>query len=119
MRKTTKTAFFPILPSFFQLSRSGTPAKNGKLINLNTSIAGIVNASSIARGIVQYSMMIKNNKIPASPFAFHFRNKVGNIFWKNGAIKKPAMTRSGIRSEEHTSELQSRFNLVCHLLLEE
>src|SRR5699024_11858918 len=27
-------------------------------------------------------------------------------------------TTSGLRSEEHTSELQSRFDLVCRLLLE-
>src|SRR5690606_40106748 len=27
-------------------------------------------------------------------------------------------SRSGVRSEEHTSELQSRENLVCRLLLE-
>src|SRR5207249_11291991 len=27
-------------------------------------------------------------------------------------------TRSSVRSEEHTSELQSRFDLVCRLLLE-
>src|SRR5207249_8592978 len=27
-------------------------------------------------------------------------------------------TREGVRSEEHTSELQSRFDLVCRLLLE-
>src|SRR5699024_12694668 len=27
-------------------------------------------------------------------------------------------TSAGIRSEEHTSELQSRFDLVCRLLLE-
>src|SRR5699024_6493418 len=27
-------------------------------------------------------------------------------------------TRAAIRSEEHTSELQSRFDLVCRLLLE-
>src|SRR6266700_8174592 len=30
----------------------------------------------------------------------------------------PAMRRSRPRSEEHTSELQSRENLVCRLLLE-
>src|SRR3989338_4852036 len=27
--------------------------------------------------------------------------------------------RSGVRSEEHTSELQSQFHLVCRLLLEQ
>src|SRR5699024_12626117 len=29
-----------------------------------------------------------------------------------------AVARSAVRSEEHTSELQSRFDLVCRLLLE-
>src|SRR5438067_10662672 len=33
----------------------------------------------------------------------------GNLCWK---------TASSLRSEEHTSELQSRFDLVCRLLLE-
>ena len=31
---------------------------------------------------------------------------------------KQVTTETGIRSEEHTSELQSRENLVCRLLLE-
>src|SRR3989442_6880536 len=31
---------------------------------------------------------------------------------------RPAASRSGMRSEEHTSELQSRPHLVCRLLLE-
>src|SRR5437868_10740249 len=30
----------------------------------------------------------------------------------------PGTDRGGLRSEEHTSELQSRFDLVCRLLLE-
>src|SRR5690606_40372757 len=37
-----------------------------------------------------------------------------NIFPPN----PPSLDLSGIRSEEHTSELQSRENLVCRLLLE-
>src|SRR2546422_2197240 len=32
--------------------------------------------------------------------------------------KRSAYSRDGIRSEEHTSELQSRLHLVCRLLLE-
>src|SRR2546429_5555314 len=32
--------------------------------------------------------------------------------------KDPGSTLPGIRSEEHTSELQSRLHLVCRLLLE-
>src|SRR2546422_5237456 len=36
----------------------------------------------------------------------------------NGVSKAYAMTGWRIRSEEHTSELQSRLHLVCRLLLE-
>src|SRR6266511_4816540 len=32
--------------------------------------------------------------------------------------RRPERDRGGLRSEEHTSELQSRENLVCRLLLE-
>src|SRR5699024_11523052 len=35
-------------------------------------------------------------------------------FWHSEAGKNPSLSRS----EEHTSELQSRFDLVCRLLLE-
>src|SRR5690606_40919043 len=38
--------------------------------------------------------------------------------WRSGADKLDKDTRRRIRSEEHTSELQSRENLVCRLLLE-
>src|SRR5690606_42060929 len=36
----------------------------------------------------------------------------------NGLHKNKQLTRKTMRSEEHTSELQSRENLVCRLLLE-
>src|SRR5687768_18342848 len=35
-----------------------------------------------------------------------------------GDCRTPARIGAGIRSEEHTSELQSRLHLVCRLLLE-
>src|SRR5699024_6144835 len=35
-----------------------------------------------------------------------------------GPVSVRDSDRSGLRSEEHTSELQSRFDLVCRLLLE-
>src|SRR5437868_13204030 len=39
---------------------------------------------------------------------------------KGKAGRRPVRPKSGsgVRSEEHTSELQSRFDLVCRLLLE-
>src|SRR5687768_17929064 len=36
---------------------------------------------------------------------------------KNRAVAGPGSTVNGSRSEEHTSELQSRLHLVCRLLL--
>src|SRR5699024_12208658 len=39
----------------------------------------------------------------------------GPADWSAGT---PGLTRRQARSEEHTSELQSRFDLVCRLLLE-
>src|SRR5256885_3878170 len=36
----------------------------------------------------------------------------------NGAVALPYSKRGCVRSEEHTSELQSPCNLVCRLLLE-
>src|SRR5438132_2879133 len=36
----------------------------------------------------------------------------------NGWLRSPRGARSGGRSEEHTSELQSHSDLVCRLLLE-
>src|SRR2546429_6512147 len=36
---------------------------------------------------------------------------------QNG-VAKPGLPKTGKRSEEHTSELQSRLHLVCRLLLE-
>src|SRR5699024_11761764 len=47
----------------------------------------------------------------------------GNTTWaasKEGRIVQDATTvlNDFVRSEEHTSELQSRFDLVCRLLLE-
>src|SRR5215475_15722867 len=38
--------------------------------------------------------------------------------WFIRKIQKPNRSTNGSRSEEHTSELQSRENLVCRLLLE-
>src|SRR3712207_7435335 len=42
----------------------------------------------------------------------------GKSEWRRGQQEKSAASPSGARSEEHTSELQSRQYLVCRLLLE-
>ena len=43
---------------------------------------------------------------------------IGYIFAPTPAVVVGARIINGVRSEEHTSELQSRLHLVCRLLLE-
>src|SRR5207249_9130554 len=56
---------------------------------------------------------------PDSPYAItsrHFSRSMGaNRVYGSPLCRPPS---SSTRSEEHTSELQSRFDLVCRLLLE-
>src|SRR5690606_40973812 len=63
---------------------------------------------------------------PAMPLSFIFETALGfvAISWGERGLTRlvlPQTTRAaagrGLRSEEHTSELQSRENLVCRLLL--
>src|SRR6266481_7856261 len=49
------------------------------------------------------------------PYTTLFRSKCGDAFY---AYKLRENTTTTFRSEEHTSELQSQFHLVCRLLLE-
>src|SRR5436305_4258255 len=53
------------------------------------------------------------------PYTTLFRSKFG-VRFTSGYVTGPycSPTRAGLRSEEHTSELQSRPHLVCRLLLE-
>src|SRR5699024_11441544 len=47
-------------------------------------------------------------------YAYHIINNYYNHLFSHAIIARDAF----FRSEEHTSELQSRFDLVCRLLLE-
>src|SRR5207248_4830389 len=52
------------------------------------------------------------------PYTTLFRSKVKcEPLFSNCIVETPSRTRSA-RSEEHTSELQSPYDLVCRLLLE-
>src|SRR5699024_11786081 len=67
-------------------------------------------------------ILIENNRYyDASTAALRICKKLNGIY-KLGAlflvIPKPLRDAAYHRSEEHTSELQSRFDLVCRLLLE-
>src|SRR5690625_5441130 len=55
------------------------------------------------------------------PYTTLFRSRTGMAgrFGRVRAVHDTAFARTSRRSEEHTSELQSRGHLVCRLLLQE
>src|SRR5690242_21461193 len=54
------------------------------------------------------------------PYTTLFRSidRLGQVLVEPGLLGQPPVFLSAVRSEEHTSELQSHVNLVCRLLLE-
>src|SRR5260370_29388107 len=107
-----------------------------KPIPINSAKAGRMAARSILSILLAlFSELNKTNKrFPFGMFGhFHAsrlnavnglpRSEVYPLAWTGrppGPVAGPGAetTLSGIRSEEHTSELQSHLNLVCRLLLE-
>src|SRR3712207_8626746 len=53
-----------------------------------------------------------------NPFCSSSGNWTDSVEWVAKVLKQLAIGVPGMRSEEHTSELQSRQYLVCRLLLE-
>ena len=66
-----------------------------------------VKIGHLDNGLTYY---IRHNSYPEHVASFYIAQKVGSINENDD--------QRGLRSEEHTSELQSRFDLVCRLLLE-
>src|SRR2546429_7717695 len=56
---------------------------------------------------------VSTRRVPASP-----RPSLAGAWYRRGSAPSPAPDGGATRSEEHTSELQSRLHLVCRLLLE-
>src|SRR4029077_21291022 len=52
------------------------------------------------------------------PYTTLFRSKLDMHFHSNFSADSITLPETALRSEEHTSELQSHLNLVCRLLLE-
>src|SRR5690349_23931695 len=62
-----------------------------------------------------YTTLFRSPSVPAGQPPRSRRNTDADQP-RHGAVKGP--DKGGVRSEEHTSELQSRRDLVCRLLLE-
>src|SRR5437868_10066600 len=79
-----------------------------KKVALAAGVVGVDSTTSIepleCEGLVCWI-----SRVDKGAFADNLASKLENLDW---------LTETSMRSEEHTSELQSRFDLVCRLLLE-
>src|SRR5207249_6351281 len=109
----------------------GANASNGVVLITTRSGQGgprvEYSASMSAAHVTRFSAMLNGPQFAAavqahaSQFDTLLRNQ--NTDWfglvsRTGWGQEHNLVLSGARSEEHTSELQSRFDLVCRLLLE-
>src|SRR5438874_3895520 len=93
---------------------------------MNRQSAGIASASSTAAAACR--SLATARKRPISPFKIRDRIIGMSLLDPHDRLRRQRRRRAedrirhhrriGVRSEEHTSELQSRRDLVCRLLLE-
>src|SRR2546422_2910875 len=95
IRRPPRSTLFPYTTLFRSQLKIRIVSKDGQ------SIAGILTLSYKRALVYKYG---------CSDARFHILGGMPLLFWKT--------IQEGKRSEEHTSELQSRLHLVCRLLLE-
>src|SRR5207249_5105867 len=93
----------PTLFPYTTLFRSAPPATTGCLNPQH--VARLEQRARFGRERHAVQDSSPGGTLPAAPRA-------------RGAVAAPLGEHAQLRSEEHTSELQSRFDLVCRLLLE-
>src|SRR5690606_42142826 len=82
-------------------------------LSLHDALPILVGSSSSRRSGCENSTEASATRIRQPP-----ENDEAGRFWASVSNPRPARIVAARRSEEHTSELQSRENLVCRLLLE-
>src|SRR3989338_10430678 len=74
------------------------------------AFSGLLQPSTEARNSPSKARVSEKNSVPSAPDWSRKDAGSSSRFWN--------ISFTEIRSEEHTSELQSQFHLVCRLLLE-
>src|SRR2546430_2836128 len=100
------------------LFRVGTPKRGSVETSAQTSgMLGLLFASIAGSGKQRWSLYAPppGNGVPIAGFSGRLRRRMSPSRWLS---RNSSSRRSSLRSEEHTSELQSQSNLVCRLLLE-
>src|SRR2546429_4677055 len=108
MRRCLFFFFFfndPATPEFYPLSLPDALPISASTLVLRTTMASSPRTSPPAK-------IATSASVSASPVTVPGSSRVANV------PRHPGRLRAASRSEEHTSELQSRLHLVCRLLLE-
>src|SRR2546422_3151062 len=95
-------------------------SRSTKATRIYSKLSGSMSTSTAVSGISfssQYASAPPSNFVSTERFGDFSKNWNRCSFFRraSGAVAGPRMRT---RSEEHTSELQSRLHLVCRLLLE-
>src|SRR5207302_9864944 len=102
----------------FSSSASSSPANSTLSLHDALPILETFGTWAVKNGIKQSYTMVTDygpGHDAESAFQRAFKEAGGGIV---GSVRFPVANPDFSRSEEHTSELQSRENLVCRLLLE-
>src|SRR5690606_22886072 len=111
----------PGLPEGYEMMLSKQPARWAEALGISTTISSEVALPDNVDEGAEYSGT--NPKVLATQHS-SIVQKDYTSETSNAAVRDLTITQGGhflpnaVRSEEHTSELQSRENLVCRLLLE-
>src|SRR2546430_10306737 len=65
-----------------------------------------------------YTTLFRSPRALGAESRAHLGRRIHTRIAAHAGIERLDVGRDGVRSEEHTSELQSQSNLVCRLLLE-
>src|SRR5699024_11557275 len=98
-------------PGYF---RSSPTRRSSDLVILGFGLALLLNQTFVGRRYVRAALLlpwIVPTVLSTMAFLWMFDSNLSSVNWvlRNIGLKD-------VRSEEHTSELQSRFDLVCRLL---
>src|SRR5437868_9368053 len=85
---------------------------------IKVRLALALGGTRLEHGVVDRDVLALGIELRKSRLEFSCPERLGNVFQERSGLGKVLADGVGERSEEHTSELQSRFDLVCRLLLE-
>src|SRR5699024_11888598 len=108
-------------PLILLFERSFNVTTDFSLLEISdTNLPLLKNLMTKAPGTFHHSLQVSNLAEAAAGAigANSLLCRVGGLYHDIGKMENPHYFTENQRSEEHTSELQSRFDLVCRLLLE-